>query len=95
MVSAQLLRDRILGKKNPYESIFDPARSMLHPQLAVNALESALHLLKPTAPRCPHLGCALEWNPHEHSWDCPCHGSRFDHTGKLLNDPATRDLKGR
>ncbi len=93
MVSAQLLRDRILGKKNPYTHIFDPARSMLHPQLAVNALESAAHLLKPTAPRCPHLGCALEWNPWERSWDCPCHGSRFSEEGKLLNDPAVRDMK--
>lgn len=38
--------------------------------------------------RCPHLGCRLEWNPAELSWDCPCHGSRFDYTGKLLNNPA-------
>ena len=95
MAAAQLLRDRILDRKNPDERMFDPGRSMLHPQLGINVLESALHLLKPTAPRCPHLGCALEWNPREYSWDCPCHGSRFDHTGKLLNDPATRDLKGR
>ena len=95
MVSAMLLRDLILGKKNPDAAIFDPARSMLHPQLAVNALESATNLLKPTAPRCPHLGCALEWNPQEHSWDCPCHGSRFREDGKLLDNPAKRDLKGR
>jgi glycine/D-amino acid oxidase-like deaminating enzyme len=95
MVAAQLLRDRILGRDNPYAHIFDPARSMLHPQLAVNVWESALHLLKPTAPRCPHLGCALEWNPQEHSWDCPCHGSRFSESGKLLDNPAKRNLKGR
>jgi hypothetical protein len=95
MVSAQLLRDQILGRENPYAHIFDPARSMLHPQLALNALDSAVQLLKPTGPRCPHLGCALEWNPREHSWDCPCHGSRFSESGKLLDNPAKRNLKGR
>lgn len=45
-------------------------------------------------PRCPHLGCQLEWNPDEKSWDCPCHGSRFDCHGKLLTGPAQRDLRG-
>ena len=37
---------------------------------------------------CPHMGCELAWNPDEHSWDCPCHGSRFDSKGNLLNGPA-------
>lgn len=41
--------------------------------------------------RCPHLGCQLEWNPEEKSWDCPCHGSRYDHTGLLLNNPAQKE----
>ena len=45
----------------------------------------------PTAPRCQHLGCALKYNPHEHSRDCPCHGSRFDEKGRLLDNPATDD----
>lgn len=42
--------------------------------------------------KCPHLGCQLEWNPDEKSWDCPCHGSRFDYRGKLLEGPAQADL---
>ncbi len=45
-------------------------------------------------PRCPHLGCQLEWNPDEKSWDCPCHGSRFDCHGKLLTGPAQSGLRG-
>jgi len=38
--------------------------------------------------KCPHLGCQLEWNPDEKSWDCPCHGSRFDRYGALISGPA-------
>ncbi|MDF2537396.1 MAG: hypothetical protein K0S76_417 [Herbinix sp.] len=41
--------------------------------------------------KCPHLGCSLEWNQNELTWDCPCHGSRFDYRGNLINNPAMRD----
>ncbi|MGZ5247081.1 MAG: FAD-dependent oxidoreductase [Flavitalea sp.] len=41
---------------------------------------------------CPHLGCILQWNGTERSFDCPCHGSRFSCSGKLLNGPANSDL---
>lgn len=43
--------------------------------------------------RCTHLGCQLEWNPDEHSWDCPCHGSRFDYQGNLMSNPAMKGIK--
>ena len=43
-------------------------------------------------PRCPHLGCQLEWNPDEKSWDCPCHGSRFSYDGALIDNPAQENL---
>lgn len=38
---------------------------------------------------CPHMKCGLRYNPYEETWDCPCHGSRFDLDGKLLRGPAT------
>lgn len=93
MTAAMLLRDMVLEKDNPYASVFSPSRTMLRTQLFINAFEATTNLLTPTTKRCPHLGCALKWNPHEHSWDCPCHGSRFDKDGKLLDNPATGDLQ--
>lgn len=92
MAASMILTDLIMGKENPYAPIVDPVRTMLHPQLAINAAESVKNLVTLTKPRCPHLGCALKWNRWEHSWDCPCHGSRFSEVGTLLDDPATGDL---
>lgn len=92
MVSALILKDLIFGKTNDYADIFSPSRSVLHPQLLANAFETTVNLLTPTKPRCPHLGCALKWNKTEHSWDCPCHGSRFDKDGKVLEGPANGNV---
>ncbi len=134
MVAAQLLRDQILGRENPYAGIFSPQRftpAASAGQLLSNGLHAVRdlgrELLAPargaagTLPpgrggvvelegekvgvyrtadgeayivdiRCPHLGCQLEWNPDEKSWDCPCHGSRFDERGRLLCGPAQQDL---
>lgn len=60
-------------------------------RLAVyRAPEGELHAVTPV---CPHLGCLVHFNAAERSWDCPCHGSRFDVSGAVLNGPSTKPLE--
>jgi len=93
MASAMLLSDMVCGRYNVYEKLFCPSRNIIKPQLFVNGFEAVKNLLTPSKKRCPHLGCALQWNPAEHSWDCACHGSRFSEQGTVLDNPANGDLK--
>jgi len=92
MMAAMLLCDMVCGRHNDFEDVFRPSRTIVRPQLFINGLESAKDLLTPSRKRCPHLGCALKWNPCEHSWDCACHGSRFDENGIVLDNPANGNL---
>lgn len=52
--------------------------------------EGKLYKIKPI---CSHLGCELSWNDLDKTWDCPCHGSRFDYKGHQIYDPAIKDLE--
>lgn len=64
-------------------------RRGLKPIAAYRDAGGSLHELSAV---CTHLGCIVRWNPMERSWDCPCHGSRFDPQGKVLNGPAIDPL---
>ena len=88
-----LVSDAILGRENEFAEGFSPSRSIFKPQLLINGVEAVANLLTPSIRRCPHLGCALKWNKAEHTWDCPCHGSRFSEDGEVLDNPANGDLK--
>ena len=99
MVAAMLLRDELCGKKNPYAELYRPQRLNVRaatPNFLHDVGMSVKGLTKgwfgPKELRCSHMGCGLEWNPDEQSWDCPCHGSRFDEDGKLLDNPAKKNL---
>lgn len=132
-IAGMLLTDMIIGKENPWESLYNPSRislSTVGTYLKENAntlvqykdwltekqfgdLENiedgegivyrdGLHIiaaykdnygnLELNSAVCPHLGGIVHWNKAEKSWDCPCHGSRFDCHGKVLDGPAVSDL---
>lgn len=52
--------------------------------------DGGIHAVSPT---CAHLGCSLGWNAAERTWDCPCHGSRYDVDGHVIQGPSVRDLE--
>ena len=65
-------------------------RHGIHRVAVYRTAEGELHA---HSARCPHLGCSVRWSPQEKSWDCPCHGSRFEAvTGRVLNGPASEPL---
>ena len=92
MAAARLLADHISGHPSPHAQLFNPNRRIWRKQLFLNGVESVSNLLMPKKPRCTHLGCALQWNAAEHTWDCPCHGSRFAQDGHVLENPAVNGL---
>jgi len=133
-IAGILIRDLVLGRDNPWATLYDPSRKSVSAALtfADESLNFAAQYAKWVTPGevsapeeikpgvgailrrglstiavyrddagklhersavCPHLGCIVSWNPAERSWDCPCHGSRFKPSGKVLNGPAIGPLE--
>ena len=98
MAAAMILREEVCGKANPYSEVFAPQRLYVRAgfkNFIKDVGVSVKGLLKGciTRPRCSHMGCALVWNPEEKSWDCPCHGSRFEEQGALVDNPAGKNIR--
>lgn len=95
MVSAMILSSMISNREDRYAKAFSPQRFLIRSGIVnflVDVGESLEGLTKglfsKKERRCTHMGCRLEWNNEEDSWDCPCHGSRYDKSGELLDNPA-------
>lgn len=132
-IAGILITDLIMGRQNPWEKLYDPARTSLKStgeylkeNLNVAAqykdyvtpgeVDDPMQVLPGTgrilrrgtskvavycdqdgvrhecSAVCTHMGCIVNWNTAESSWDCPCHGSRFDPFGKVITGPAIKDL---
>jgi glycine/D-amino acid oxidase-like deaminating enzyme/nitrite reductase/ring-hydroxylating ferredoxin subunit len=134
-VAGLLLTDLIQGRRNEWETLYDPGRVILRtaPEFVKENVNVAAQYAKgylgagevadvkdipagegavvrrgtkkvaifhaeggalhECSAVCPHLGCIVAWNSVEKTWDCPCHGSRFDKFGKVINGPANSDLE--
>jgi Rieske Fe-S protein len=136
-IAGMLLTDLVLGRKNLWETLYDPKRISLRvsavKELALHNIDVAVQYAKgylspseasseeeipvgegrvirrgakkiaayrtedgkliEKSAVCTHLKCIVEWNSTEKSWDCPCHGSRFDPYGEVLNGPAIMALE--
>lgn len=135
MVSAIIISDMILGRKNEFSDIFSPNRfnlSLSIKNIAKDLVETSKNFIAQkiylpsnsiehidnghgglvdyngdkigvykdkdgkvfaVSTKCSHLGCQLQWNADELTWDCPCHGSRFNYEGYLIESPAIKDIK--
>ena len=136
-IAGMLITDLIVGRKNPWTTLYNPSRRMSklgaladlvgenlnvaaqYVELATGGDVKSVDEIKPDegmivrrglskiavyrdakgalhehSALCTHLGCVVAWNSAEKSWDCPCHGSRFDAYGHVLDGPANIDLQG-
>ena len=96
-VARHFFGDRLSrGEKAPADELAPGDGKMLNVEgkktAAYRDAGGTLHLLSPV---CTHMGCHVNWNPAEQSWDCPCHGSRFAGDGRVIQGPAVKDLSRR
>ena len=91
-VAAHFIGDRLTSAEP--DSVSPGEGAIVHTEQGKVAMykeeDGTVHTLSPA---CTHMGCIVQWNPAEKSWDCPCHGSRFSAEGKVIHGPALKDLE--
>ena len=90
-----MLRDRLARAEQQAPEDLKPGEGKL---LQVDGRRVAAYRdpqgrLRQLNPLCTHMGCLVRWNPAESTWDCPCHGSRFQPSGEVLAGPAEKPLE--
>lgn len=87
--AVNLAKEKMMVPKEKLESISRGTGGVVeHEGQKVGIYKAEDGAIYAVSVKCPHLGCQLAWNQAEKSWDCPCHGSRYDYRGRLLDGPA-------
>lgn len=92
MISACLLSDLFLERKNDFVKQFCPQRSYKFKPLMRQIKTAIVSYFKFGKKRCKHLGCTLTYNKHDNTYECLCHGSRYESDGKFIDDPTKKNL---
>ncbi len=98
-LAGKIISDIILRRNNPYIDLFNPLRSNLEQIIGgvvssyksisgyINGIMKSKNKIK-----CSHMGCKLIYNEVENTYDCPCHGSRFNRNGEVIMAPANKNI---
>lgn len=93
MVAARILTDLIAGRDSQWAELYSPRRTGKLISMAIEKAKDTMKSLLKGDHFCTHMGCLVIYNPFDETYDCPCHGSRFDKTGKVLWGPAVKPIQ--
>ena len=100
-IAANIITDEIINQTSKYSELFNSTRinPIKNKEEMKNVLSETYNsLIKPKFTKnnekktCGHLGCKMEFNEVTGEWECPCHGSRFEKDGKLIDGPSTKNI---
>ena len=92
MLGAHIIRDLICGRVNKYGHLFSPSRKIVFKPLLENAKTAIKELFSFNKKRCSHLGCGLHYNSCDQTYECRCHGSKYDKDGNIIETPAQKNI---